>query len=427
MSRFSSLFAGAPLFTGLSLATAATAADLPTPQPTDTIQITLADGASMTLFVKDQEQLRKLRAYKMDSLLTLLDRYLTQAHNVSKAAGDAGKTTMEFYPARDLNNPGAPEKLRVVVYNEKGRPATTTTRVDIGRGVTIRVEEDPTNGTTQVAINGKGVRVTETNDGTKVKIGRQDMDEDSLKQARRQRYDEEHTHGYMTVGFGFNTLANAGRVQVAGDPDGATAPISLRNWGSRYIHLGYMADTRLLRAPTSAPFLRYGVQFAFNNYMLEGNRQWVDVNDVTMIAAAPDGRSLQKSKLATSTVQLPVLLGFRLHNQKGKEALSVAAGGFAGYRINSRTKTKFDQSGDSKKVKDRGAYNLEDFQYGLMGSISVFGHELFATYNLNEVFRSKQGPQGNVLAFGVTLMGNEHNMRSDKYRGAKRAPSVAGR
>ncbi|MBC7446452.1 MAG: outer membrane beta-barrel protein [Hymenobacteraceae bacterium] len=429
MFRFSSLFAGATLLTGLGLTTTATAATAATaPNPTDTIQIKLSDGASMTLFVKNQEELRKLRAYKMDSLLSLLDRYITQAQNVSKAAGDAGRTTMEFYPARDLNNPSAPEKLRVVVYNEKNRPATTTTRVDVGHGITIRVDDGASGqSTTQVRINGTGVKVTETADGdTKVKIGRQAVVDDSIAEIGQQRHDEEHTNGYFVLGFGLNTLTDAGRAGVVGDPT-ASVPVTLRNWGSRYVHLGYMADTRILKAPRSAPFVRYGVQVAFNNYMLEGNKQWANEGDVTKIGIAPDGRNLQKTKLATSTIQIPVLLGFRLHTQKGKEALTVAAGGFAGYRINSRTKLKFEQDGNTKKIKDRGAYNLEDFQYGLIGSISVFGQELFATYNLNELFRKDRGPQGNVLAFGFTLIGNEHNLKSDKYRTAKRYPGVAMR
>jgi hypothetical protein len=209
-------------------------------------------------------------------------------------------------------------------------------------------------------------------------------------------------------------------VQVAGSP-GQSQPIDLRSGGSRFVSLGFLSDTRLLRNPRSAPFVRYGLQMAFNNYMLDGNRQWVNEGGVTKIAAAPDGRSLQKSKLATSVVQIPVLLGLRFHTKAGDEAVSVAAGGFAGYRLGSRSKIKYDQDGDTKKEKNRGSYNLEDWQYGVLGSVSVFGVELFGSYNLNELFRRDRGPQANVVAFGVTLLGNEHNLRSRKYRNSAMA------
>ena len=426
MFRFSptTVLAGATLLTGLGLGLrASAAAPALACDNDDTLHIKLSEGATMTLFVKNQDELRRLRAYKMDSLLTLLDRYLTQAQNVSKAAGDAGRTTLEFYPARDLGNPTAPEKLRVVVYNEKNQPTITTTRVDVGRGVTVRVQEGADgNQTTQVRVVDTGVKVTETaDDGTKIKIGRQAIIDDSLaaidQEKKDIRCDERRTEEYLSLAFGFNSLLNVERAEVAGTSPATTAPIDLRPWGSRYVSLGFMSDTRLFKHPRSAPFVRYGIQAAFNNYMLEGNRQWVDDTDnVTRIAAAPDGRSYQKSKLATSAVQVPVLLGFRFHNQKGDESVSFAAGGFAGYRINARTKVKYVEDGDTKKVKDRDDYNLENFQYGLLGSVSVFGHELFASYNLNELFRKDRGPQANVLAFGVTLIGNEHNLKSKKYR-----------
>jgi hypothetical protein len=427
MFRFSNLCAGAALLTGLGLAASATAATTASgPNPTDTIQVKLSDGASMTLYVKNQEELRKLRAYKMDSLLSLLDRYITQAQNVSKAAGDASRTTMEFFPSRDLKDPSAPEKLRIVVQNEKGRTSTTTTAIQVGQNAVFAVDEseNATGTTTRVRINNKGLQVVENNNGdVKVRFGDQEIANDSLQELVRQRKDEERTEDYLSLGFGYNTIANAGDAQMAGNLAVMT-PVSLRNWGSRYVHLGFMSDTRILKDPRSAPFIRYGVQFAFNNYMLEGDRQWVNEDRVTKIATAADGRDLQKSKLATSTIQIPVQLGFRLHNQRGRETVSFTAGGFAGYRLNSKTKIKFDKEGDTKKIKDRGSYNLEDFQYGLISSISIFGHELFATYNLNELFRKDRGPKGNVLAFGVTLIGSDHSLRSKKYRGS-RYPSVA--
>ncbi len=416
MSRFPAFLTSAALLMGLGFGATKAAAN-----PTDTIQVKLSDGATMTLYVRNPDELRKLRAYKMDTLMALLDRYITQAQNVSKAAGDAGRTTMEFYPARDLNNPNAPEKLRVVVYNDRDRPETSTT-VDVGRGISVSVQEG-SDGRSEanVRIKGKGIHVKENADGsTKVRIGDEQFDEDSVKEVRRQRYDEDRTHGFMSLGFGLNTFANAGKAQMPLPNDGTELPVTLRTWGSRYVSLGYLADTRLLKPVKSAPFVRYGFQFAFNNYMLDKNRQWIDQEDVTRIGNSVNEVQLEKSKLATTTIQLPVLLGFRLHNSKGKETISVAAGGFAGYRINAHTKLKYRQNGDTKKPKNYGSYNLEDFQYGLTGSVSIFGHELFATYNLNEVFRDNRGPQGNVVAFGVTLLGNENNFRSEKYGHPKR-------
>ncbi len=425
MFRFSSLLAGAAVLAGLG--TAATAAA----NPTDTIQVKLSDGATMTLFVKNPDELRKLRAYKMDSLMALLDRYITQAQAVSKAAGDAGRTTMEFSPAQDLHNPNAPEKLRIVVYNStKTQSASTSTHVDLGPGFQVDVREHGDgHASAHVRIGGADVHVT---DGTTDKKSRRNIiadsldhiRTDSLDEVRRIGKDEEHTDSYLGFGFGLNALAHAGSAQLAGAATPTTVPAALDNWGSRYAQIGILADTRLLRSPRSAPFVRYGVQFAFNNYMLDGNRQWLNDAGTTRLMDAPDDRQLQKSKLTTTAVQVPVQLGMRFHNRKGRETLSVTAGGFAGYRLSAHSKVKFDQEGDTKKLKNRGSFNLEDFQYGLLGSISIFGHEFFATYNLNEVFKKDRGPQANVVAFGWNVSAHPVNFKSRKYGNTKNRHNV---
>lgn len=426
MNRFSTLLTGATLCAGMCTASVALA------NPTDTIQMRLSDGATMTLYVRNEAELRKLRTYKMDSLMALLDRYVTQAQAMSKNAGTAGRTTMEFNPQRDLNNPNAPEKLKIVVYGDQERfsatdgsnPKPTVVRIgkDDGKGVMVRVEEGPGRESTQVRV-GKGVQVRvqegKGGDKTYVRLGNTEFNNDSSDiidhEPENIRYDERRTHDDIQLGFGLNNIINGSRAEVAGQP-GQTLPIDLRPWGSRFVQLGWVWDTRIGKAVTSAPFIRYGFNFAFNNYMLDKNRMWVDDNDVTRLANAPEGRELQKSKLATTVLNLPVLLGIKLRNSHGNQVFRLAAGGFVGYRLNSRTKLKYRENGSTHKPKDHGSYNLEDMQYGATGAVSIYGHELFVNYNLNELFKKDRGPQGNVLAVGYTLCGIDGSFRSQKYR-----------
>ena len=51
------------------------------PANDDTILVRLPNQATMTLYVKNKAQLRELRNYKLDSLIVLLDTYITQAEN----------------------------------------------------------------------------------------------------------------------------------------------------------------------------------------------------------------------------------------------------------------------------------------------------------------------------------------------------------
>ena len=91
-------------------------------------------------------------------------------------------------------------------------------------------------------------------------------------------------------------------------------------------------------------------------------------------------------------------------NQK-RVRFAVGAGGFVGYRLNSWTKLKYFENGNTYKDKDYGNYGLNDWQYGLQGVIGYHGLTFFAKYNLNELFREGQGPQAQTLSFGVRLGG----------------------
>lgn len=385
----------------------------------DTIQVRLSSGAAMTLHVRDAGAIKRMRASQMDSLLATLDRYVKQAEAVAQIAGDAGRTALEFYPARDLKNPAAPEKLRVVVYNDPKRGATTTTSTASGTMPVIVSGE-----VTDVSVGGRSgvrVRVEEGNghDRTIVHIGASSQDndedernEDSIRHARHQRFDQERTHGGLNLGFGLNTLMHSGRAALAGTTPSTSVPVDLRTWGSRYVQLGWLWDTRLGEQVNASPFVRYGFSFAFSNYMLGKNRQWVDENDVTKLQNSTEDRELTKSKLATTVLNLPVIFGVKLRNTAGKEVLRLAAGGYGGYRLGAHTKLKYQEDGKTRKVKDPGSYNLEDWQYGLTGALGIYGTELFVNYNLNEVFKKDRGPSGNVLSFGVTLIGLDGDLRA---------------
>ncbi len=433
---FPSLLASAAFCATLGLSSAAWATCPTTAAadaPADTIHVRLSDGAQLTLYVRNREELHKLRAYKMDSLLSMLDRYVAQAEAVSRTAGANATTEMEFSPAKESNDPSAPEKLRVVVYNGRdGRRHSTRTEIGGGELTKVKVGNngvmvEEANGVTRVQIGGprSGVSVHveegKGKDGKElasIRIGSDYKDEshneDSLRTARRLRHDQQRTHSSLYLGLGLNTLTHAGQAG-AGLPDpAATVPLNLRTWGSRFVQLGQIWDTRLGASIRSAPFVRYGFTFAFHNLMVDKNREWQDQNNVTVLAPTKEGRQLDKSKLAITSLNLPVLLGIKLRNQAGREVIRLAAGGFAGYRINAHTKLKYQEEGSTRKPKEHGSFNLEDFQYGLTGAVGVFGSELFVNYNLNEAFRNNRGPQGNLVSFGITLMGIDSDLRSSK-------------
>jgi hypothetical protein len=97
-----------------------------------------------------------------------------------------------------------------------------------------------------------------------------------------------------------------------------------------------------------------------------------------------------KIRPRVDTRRLPALFRFGL-------------GGYAGYRLGSKTKYVFTDEGSKRKLKDRDNYHLNNWRYGLRMQIGYRGIDLFANYDLNELFISNRGPALNAFSFGVIL------------------------
>ncbi|UYZ64039.1 PorT family protein [Hymenobacter weizhouensis] len=358
--------------------------------PDDTILVKLPNQATMTLFVKNKAQLRELRSYKLDSLLLLLEGYITQAEAAGKNS-KSDKVTLEFYPAKDRPGKQLPEQIRVTVRNDGATRSAGAkgdkVEVTMGRLFGVKVEEG-------TGANGS--------DRVEVHLGSTPKD-DSINNARRKAKQEERANRAVRSNFNLNLGLNAW-VNQAGSTTTDVQP-DLRPFGSRYLSLNWHYDIRVGRRG-SPLYLVTGPELAFNNYMLDGNYQFADADNRTEIAQAPAGRELEKSKLAVTTINLPLMAKLSFQNKKGKDAFRIGAGGFVGYRLGSHTKLKYEQDGRTRKDKDRGGYNLQDFQYGVQGIIGIRGIELFAKYNLNEVFKDNRGPQAQTLSFGFSSLLN---------------------
>ncbi|WP_324678961.1 outer membrane beta-barrel protein [Hymenobacter sp. GOD-10R] len=375
MKRFFSLLAFLLL---TSLAAPAFARTTP-PAFTDTIVVKLPNQAIMTLFVKNKAQLRQMRNYKLDSLMILLDTYITQAETAGKNSKN-GQVTMEFYPDKDQPGKSMPEQIRVTVRNSRSAGSSNDhVEVRLGPSFGVVVDDD------------------DNGDNVKVHVGHMDTsNRDSVRKAKSEaRFNRPH-HSNFTMDLGLNTLVNRGKPALGG------YDYALRPLGSRYISFQWRHSWRL-GAVGSPLYLVSGPEVAFNNYMFDNNAR-LFTTDTQSYIDRESTLNLQKSKLATTTLNLPLMAQLYFRDQKGHESFRLSAGGFAGYRLSSHTKLKYDRDGSTKKDKDRGSYNLEDFQYGLQGIIGVRGLDLFVKYNLNDLFKENRGPQAQTLSFGITFL-----------------------
>jgi len=381
----------------LPLALAAPCAALAaTPRPTstpDTIIVKLPNQAVMTLYVKNKAQLHQLRTYKLDSLMGVLDDYITKAEAAGKNS-TSDEVTMEYYPAKDHPGTGAPEQIRITVRSEDTQGQAkkpTADRVDVSMGRLFGVTVEDSN-------DGNGDKVS-------VRVG-STAKSDSVRTVERKAKIEEKANRSSRSSFGMDLGLNA-LVDKGSTPNTNGVTPELRPFGSRYVSL-YWQYAQRLGGKRSPLYLLLGPEVAFNNYMLDNNTKFTystQYYDQPIIVAKETTLNLEKSKLATTTLNLPVMASLRFRGNNDHDGFRLSAGGFVGYRLSSHTKLKYEQDGNTKKDKNRGGYNLEDFQYGLQGGIGMRKLDLFVKYNLNGLFKENLGPQGQTISFGVSFFG----------------------
>ena len=375
------LFSAAFLALFAAAATATQARSLAA-APTDTIVVRLPNKAVMTLVVRDAQQLRELKKYQLDSLTSRLATYITQAETAAKA-GTTDQVTMRFYPDQDRPGQNLPAEVRITA--RKPTPA------------------DPKGSTkTQVFLNKKFKNAFSIdNEGDITYKGKRSPEKQAADSVRRI---ERQGRGkvYFAFDAGLNTFVN-GSSKSAGVP-------SLDNWGwgIGYINFGLDYVQPLVYRGRAKLALTVGPELSFNHFQVRGNDQWVQNGSVTATETAPSAKQIDHSKLNLTTLNVPVMLRFKLRSQDGhRNTVSAGVGGFGGYRLSSNIETKYRLATDDNKYEDitSGQLNLNNWQYGLQGEVGFHGLRLFAKYNLNEMFREGQGPQTHALSFGIRVVG----------------------
>lgn len=248
-----------------------------------------------------------------------------------------------------------------------------------------------------------------------------DWDEDDWQDRKKVTYEADRvnkTTHHFNVDIGLNNWLEDGSF-----PTG-NAPYAIKSFGSWYVGLNSTNRT-WVGGPL---FLEWGVGINWYNWKLEDPDYIIQegANEVEFNLAPPTQNGT-KSKLTASYINATVVPMFDFSRGRRKitsiesgglrikrysrKGFRFGVGGYVGYRIGSHTKFKYKEDGDKEKDKDSDNFFLENFRYGIRAQVGWKGVELFANYDLNEVFSSNRGPinaDGNnaslsAISFGITL------------------------
>ena len=236
-----------------------------------------------------------------------------------------------------------------------------------------------------------------------IKLPNDRRDEPSYPPSDRRR--NYGTDNMLSFDFGLNNYLSNGKL-----PDESNALYAVKPVLSWYVALGLLNKTHV-----SGPlFLDWGANVSWYNFKFQNERTRVEKTD-TDVQFFEDADVLApiKSKLVVPYLNVsfvPMLhFGqpgrhnwFVLDREKGS-GFRIGAGVYAGYRLGSRAKYVFNEDDDRERVKDRTNFYVNNLRYGVRFQLGIDAFDVFANYDLNELFVEGRGPELNAFSFGIVF------------------------
>lgn len=163
-------------------------------------------------------------------------------------------------------------------------------------------------------------------------------------------------------------------------------------WGSRTANLYYQYPLRLFKSRFSlVPAVGVSLErFKLRNLGTFG----FDAEDSLKILSQSEAgyTRVKKSQLVTNYVEIPLELRYSSNPEDPNRSFKAAIGGRIGYLYDSFSKVKYREDGETKKLKDKQNFNLNDIRYGVFAKVGVGNFSVVGYYNLTNLFKDGEGP-----------------------------------
>ena len=252
-------------------------------------------------------------------------------------------------------------------------------------------------------------RIEQLSDKVKwLSISLGDDDNEPRTEYKRKR----RTENMLAFDFGFNNYLSNGEF-----PDESNALYAVKPFVSWYIALGTLNRTQV-----SGPlYLDWGANVSWYNFKFENERTRLEKTDTEVrFFEGADVPDPIKSKLVVPYLNLSFVPMFQLGkplptsirgegvnisiaDRSERAGFRIGAGMYAGYRLGSRAKYVFREDDDRERVKDRTNFYVNNWRYGVRFQVGYRGLDLFANYDLNELFVEGRGPELNAFSFGIVF------------------------
>lgn len=275
---------------------------------------------------------------------------------------------------------------------------TDTTSFKLGKKEIVKVIEG--DDTVTVNIGKKGIQIVDSEKGTSVDITDLDeldeLDELQNNHTKSRRKFKGHWQGleigmnnYLTSDYSLALPAEARFMELN------TGNSWCVNLNLLQYDIGFGTDKIGLVT---------GMGLEFNNYRFDGDNSIIkDPVTREIVSLEYDaGTFIEKTKLATTYLTVPLLLEFQIP-VSGYKRIHISGGVIGGLKIGSHTKVVYKENGSKQKDKINDDFNLSPLRYGVTARIGYRALKIFAIYNLTPMFESGQGPELYPVSIGLIL------------------------
>jgi hypothetical protein len=281
----------------------------------------------------------------------------------------------------------AQEKVSTVIIND------TENEISIETGDFVKAEKS--SDTTKIGIGNKDISIIEDDEGTSIKVADSEDDEEKAeKSEKKKKKFKGHWSGFE---FGINNFVDDkfSMDRTAGEQfmDLNTGRSWNFNWNIKQYSIGFGSNRFGLVS---------GLGLEFNSYHFDGdnNIQKLDGNIVTK----DDYPSpLEKSKLKTTFLRVPVLLELQLLNAKRSKRIYISGGVIGGLKLGSSSKVIYKEDGKKQKDKIRDDFNINPLRYGLTAKIGYRKLNVFGNYYLTPFFEKDNDPELYPITIGLSF------------------------
>ena len=206
---------------------------------------------------------------------------------------------------------------------------------------------------------------------------------------------ENRTTSILVLAFGANNLVT----------NGALANSDFKYIGSSFLEWGISLNTRIFKNNNLVHF-KYGLTGVYNTLKPTENHYFIDNNGQTNLSTSPFSSVTKDTHFKNVFITVPMFLEFDFSknkmDKKGNKIFQIergyrfGIGVFIGYNTNSKQFITYEENGYRIDVRQKGNWNIPDWNYGLSAYVGYKHKSVYVKYDLNPMFESNVVKQNNI-------------------------------